>query len=102
MSRKETSMNREATVEALQTQKSVMDRLNRVEGQIRGIKSMIEKGTYCYDVINQIEASRSALSSISMVLMESHLRHCIAHQLKNGDEEAIEEVLKSFKKLMKK
>ncbi|GAB6086025.1 metal-sensitive transcriptional regulator [Alkaliphilus crotonatoxidans] len=101
MGHKQDHSVKRSSEESLKVQKSLMDRLNRVEGQIRGIKNMIEKGTYCYDVINQIEASRSALGSISMVLMESHLRNCIVHQLKNGEEEAIEEVLKTFKKLMK-
>ncbi len=101
MNQNHSMSTKKSSEESLKAQKSMMDRLSRVEGQIRGIKNMIEKGTYCYDVINQIEASRSALSSISMVLMESHLRNCIVNQLKNGEEEAIEEVLKTFKKLMK-
>ncbi|MBM7614702.1 metal-sensing transcriptional repressor [Alkaliphilus hydrothermalis] len=87
--------------ESLKIQKSITDRLSRVEGQVRGIKNMIEKGTYCNDVINQIEASRSALSSIALILMEGHLKNCISEQIKNGDESAIEEVLKTVKKLMK-
>lgn len=93
--------SKKSSKESLKTQKAMMDRLSRVEGQIRGIKNLIEKDTYCYDVINQIEAARSALGSISMILMESHLRHCIVNQLKNGDEEAIDEILKSFKRMMK-
>ncbi|ABR46287.1 protein of unknown function DUF156 [Alkaliphilus metalliredigens QYMF] len=83
------------------TQKSIISRLNRIEGQIRGIKSMIEKGTYCDDVINQIEASRSALSSIEILLLESHFKHCVVEQIKSGDEGVVEEILKTIKKLTK-
>ncbi|WP_192930126.1 metal-sensitive transcriptional regulator [Alkaliphilus pronyensis] len=89
------------TEESLKIQKSIIDRLNRIEGQIRGIKNMIERGTYCDDVINQIEASRSALSSIELILLEGHIKNCIKQQLKNGDEEVVDEVLKTIKKLIK-
>lgn len=89
------------TEKSLKVQKSVIDRLNRVEGQIRGIKNMIEKGTYCDDVINQIEASRSALSAIELILLESHFRNCIVRQLENGEYEVIDEVLKTINKLIK-
>lgn len=94
-------MDKKPTLESAKTQKSIIDRLNRVEGQIRGIKNMIEKGTYCDDVINQIEASRSALGAIELILMESHFKHCITEQIQAGDEEAINEMLKMVKKLMK-
>ncbi|WP_026478092.1 metal-sensitive transcriptional regulator [Alkaliphilus transvaalensis] len=90
-----------ASEESIKIQKSIIDRLSRVEGQVRGIKNMIENGSYCNDVINQIEASRSALSSIALILMEGHLKNCIADQIKKGDESAIEEVMKTVKKLMK-
>jgi len=86
---------------SVKTQKSVIDRLNRIEGQIRGIKNMIEKNTYCDDVINQIEASRSALHSVQIILLESHIKNCIVDQLQHGDTDVIEEVLKTIKKLTK-
>ncbi|AKL93559.1 hypothetical protein CACET_c00410 [Clostridium aceticum] len=88
------------TEQSLKIQKSLLDRLNRVEGQIRGIKKMIEKGTYCDDVINQIEASRSALSAIELILLEGHFKHCVVEQLKNGEDEVVEEILKTIKKLI--
>ena len=56
------------TEASIKTQKSVIDRLSRIEGQIRGIKNMIEKETYCDDIINQIEASRAALHSVQIIL----------------------------------
>ncbi len=89
------------TEKSLKAQKSVLDRLNRIEGQIRGIRSMIEKNTYCDDVINQIEASRSALHSVQIILLESHIKNCVVDQINHGDTDVIEEVLKTIKKLTK-
>lgn len=86
---------------SMKNQKSVLDRLNRIEGQIRGIKSMIEKNTYCDDVINQIEASRSALHSVQIILLESHVKNCVVNQIQHGDTNVIEEILKTIKKLTK-
>lgn len=89
------------TESSMKAQKSVLDRLNRIEGQIRGIKNMIEKNTYCDDVINQIEASRSALHSVQIILLESHIKNCVVDQLQHGDTDVVEEVLKTIKKLTK-
>lgn len=86
---------------SIDVQKSMLTRLNRVEGQIRGIKKMIENETYCDDVINQIEASRAALKSIEMVLLESHIHNCVVDQIKAGDNEVISEVLSTFKRMVK-
>ncbi|TCQ01766.1 metal-sensitive transcriptional regulator [Serpentinicella alkaliphila] len=94
-------MEKKPTEESLKVQKSIIDRLNRVEGQIRGIKNMVEKGTYCDDVINQIEASRSALGAIELILMESHFKNCVKEQIQSGNDEAMEDLLKIVKKLMK-
>lgn len=89
------------TPSSAKSQKSVLDRLNRVEGQIRGIKKMIESGAYCDDVINQIEASRSALHSVQIILLESHIKNCVVDQLQHGDTDVMEEILKTIKKLTK-
>ncbi len=86
---------------SIDVQKSMMTRLNRVEGQIRGIKKMIENETYCDEIINQIEASRAALKSIEMVLLESHIQNCVVDQIKAGDNEVISEVLSTFKRMVK-
>ncbi len=89
------------TQSSVVVQKSLIDRVNRVEGQIRGIRKMIESETYCDDIINQIEASRSALKAIEMILLQSHIRNCVVDQIKEGDTEVIEEVLKTFNKMVK-
>ena len=89
------------TEASIKTQKSIVDRLNRIEGQIRGIKSMIEKETYCDDIINQIEASRSALHSVQIILLESHIKNCVVDQIQHGATDVIEEILKTIKRLTK-
>jgi CsoR family transcriptional regulator, copper-sensing transcriptional repressor len=89
------------TEPSVAAQKSVLDRVNRIEGQLRGIRKMIESETYCDDIINQIEAVRSALASVEVVLLESHIRNCVVDQIKDGDTDVVEEVLKTVKKMMK-
>jgi len=80
---------------------NLLVRLNRIEGQIRGIKSMIEKDTYCDDVLNQIAAVQSALNSVSRLLLEGHMRSCVVERLQAGEHEVIDELLTTVNKLMK-
>ncbi|WP_051405122.1 MULTISPECIES: metal-sensitive transcriptional regulator [Bacillaceae] len=82
--------------------KNLSTRLNRIEGQIRGIKGLIEKDTYCDDVITQIAATQSALNSVAKILLEGHLKNCVVDRLNEGDTEVIDEVLVTIHKLMKK
>jgi CsoR family transcriptional regulator, copper-sensing transcriptional repressor len=82
--------------------KNLVIRLNKIEGQIRGIRGLIEKDTYCDDVIAQISATQAALNSVAKMLLEGHLKNCIAQRIQEGDLEAIDEVLATIHKLMKK
>lgn len=75
-------------------------RLKRIEGQVKGIEGMIEKGTYCDDVLTQIAAVQSALSSVTKLLLESHMKTCIAERLRNGDDEAIQELIKTIGRVL--
>ncbi|MBE0451420.1 MAG: metal-sensing transcriptional repressor [Clostridia bacterium] len=79
------------TANAIKSQKSVLDR----------IKKMIENDTYSDDVINQIEASRSALHSVQIILLESHIKNCVVDQIQSGDTDVIDEILKTINKLTK-
>jgi CsoR family transcriptional regulator, copper-sensing transcriptional repressor len=81
---------------------NLVTRLNRIEGQIRGIKGLIEKDTYCDDVITQISATQSALNSVAKILLEGHLKGCVVDRLQDGDVEVLDEVLVTIQKLMKK
>jgi CsoR family transcriptional regulator, copper-sensing transcriptional repressor len=77
-------------------------RLNRIEGQIRGIKGMIDKDVYCDDVITQLSATQSALNSVAKILLEGHLKGCVVDRLSEGDEEVLDELVVTIQKLMKK
>jgi CsoR family transcriptional regulator, copper-sensing transcriptional repressor len=81
---------------------NLVTRLNRIEGQIRGIKGLIEKDTYCDDVITQISATQSALNSVAKLLLEGHMKSCVLERIQEGDLEVLDEVLVTIQKLMKK
>jgi len=76
-------------------------RLNRIEGQIRGIKGMIEKDVYCDDILNQIAAVQSALNSVGKMLLEGHMKSCVIERIQQGDHDVIEELMKTMNKLLK-
>src|SRR5690242_8991614 len=80
---------------------NLVSRLNRIEGQIRGVKAMIEKDTYCDDVLNQIAAVQSALNSVGKLLLEGHLKSCVIERIQAGESEVIDELLVTVNKLMK-
>ena len=82
--------------------KDLTTRLNRIEGQIRGIKGMIDKDVYCDDVITQISATQSALNSVAKILLEGHLKGCVVDRLSEGDHEVLDELVVTIQKLMKK
>ncbi len=84
-----------------QTKNNLTTRLNRIEGQIRGIKGLIEKDTYCDDVLNQIAAIQAALNGVGKLLLENHMRSCVVERIESGDHAVIDELLVTVKKLMK-
>ncbi len=76
----------------------IVRRLKIIEGQVRGLQDMVQKGTYCIDVITQTSAIKQALSGIEDVMMENHLGTCVLHQLRDGKPDKVrEEVLKVYK-----
>ena len=80
--------------------KNLTTRLNRIEGQVKGIKSMIDRGVYCDDILTQIAAVQSAMSSVAKILLESHMRACVAQRLQNGDDTVIDELIKTVGRLL--
>lgn len=83
------------------TKSNLITRLNRVEGQIRGVKGMIEKDIYCDDILNQIAAIQSALNSVGRLLLEGHLKSCVIERIQAGETEVMDELLVTVNKLMK-
>lgn len=82
--------------------KDMMNRLSRIEGQVRGIKKMVESDVYCPDILIQVSAVNAALNSFNKVLLAEHLRSCVVDDIKEGkEEEAIDELVLVLQKLMK-
>lgn len=81
--------------------KDLIHRLNRIEGQIRGIKGMVEKDCYCTDVLVQVAAVNAALNSFNKVLLANHIRTCVAKDIRDGKEETIDELVAILQKLMR-
>ena len=81
--------------------KKLINRLNRIEGQVRGIRGMIEKDAYCADVLVQSAAVNAAINSFNKDLLSRHIHSCVVRVIKNGDEEVIDELMKLITKLMK-
>lgn len=81
--------------------KDLLNRLNRIEGQVRGIKSMVEKDAYCTDILIQVAAVNAALNSFNKVLLSNHIKTCVTQDIKAGKEDSMEELLAILPKLMK-
>ncbi len=81
---------------------NLIHRLNRIEGQVRGIKGMVDKDVYCDDIITQLSATQSALNSVAKVLLQGHLKGCVVDRLAEGDEEVLDELIVTIQKLLKK
>ena len=76
-------------------------RLNRIEGQVRGVKKMIENDAYCNDVLNQILSIKSALDSVNTLILESHINNCLVEKIKNDDKEVLNELMSTISKVIK-
>lgn len=81
--------------------KKLMNRLNRIEGQIRGIKGMVERNAYCTDILIQVSAINAALNAFNKELLANHIRTCVAEDIRAGKNETIEELVTTMQKLMK-
>lgn len=81
-------------------QAALIRRLNRIEGQIRGIRGMVEKEAYCTDILQQVSAAQSALNAFSRELLGSHIRSCVVQDIQAGNLEVVDELLSTIQKLM--
>ena len=81
--------------------KKLIHRLNRIEGQIRGIRSMVENGAYCPDILIQSAAVNAAVNAFNKELLASHIRTCVAQDIRDGKDEVIDELVATLQKLMK-
>lgn len=90
-----------STVRGAEEQKKLIHRLNRIEGQIRGIRKMIERDAYCTDVLVQSAAVNAAINAFNRDLIASHIKGCVVRDIKEGKEEVIDELVVTLQKLMK-
>ncbi|MCD8188450.1 MAG: metal-sensing transcriptional repressor [Ruminococcus sp.] len=81
--------------------KKLINRLNRIEGQIRGIRGMVEKNAYCTDILVQVAAANAALNAFNKELLANHIRTCVAEDIRNGRDEVIDDLVCTLQKLMK-
>ena len=80
---------------------ALIRRLNRIEGQVRGVKGMVEKEAYCTDILTQVSAIQSALNAFSRELLANHIRTCVVDGIRAGDEDVVNELVRTVEKLMK-
>lgn len=81
--------------------RKLIHRLNRIEGQVRGIRAMVENGAYCPDILVQSAAVSAAMNAFNRELLANHIRTCVTEDIRGGQDEAVDELLDTMKKLMK-
>jgi DNA-binding FrmR family transcriptional regulator len=81
--------------------KALLNRLSRIEGQVRGIRKMVETDCYCTDILTQVSAVQAALNAFNRELLSSHIRTCVAEDIRSGKDETIDELVQTLQKLMK-
>ncbi|NCC50549.1 MAG: transcriptional regulator [Spartobacteria bacterium] len=79
-----------------------LNRLARIEGQVRGLQRMIAEGEYCIDILTQIQATRSALKAVGNRILEKHIQHCLAHAVTSGTEKEVTEKIEEIMTLLRK
>ena len=79
----------------------LIHRLNRIEGQIRGIRGMVERNAYCTDILTQVAAASAALNGFTKMLLANHIKTCVAQDIRDGKDETIDELVSTLQRLMK-
>lgn len=92
--------NEKTTLREEELTKALISRLSRIEGQVRGIKGMIERDSYCDDVLNQITAARAALNAVGVLVLENHMRQCFVEKIRKGENEIIDELMTTIGKIL--
>lgn len=82
-------------------QKDLLSRLNKIEGQVRGIKNMVEGDRYCVDILTQVSAIQAALNSFNKLLLSNHIRSCVVEDIRAGNTDVVDELCNTIQKLMK-
>ena len=100
----ETDLNRESEclcrTKHRDENRNLMNRLKRIEGQVRGIQKMVEEERYCIDIMTQVSAVQSALNSFNKVLLTNHIHTCVVHDIQAGQEDAVEELCTTIQRML--
>ena len=89
------------TLRAQEEKKKLLNRLRRIEGQVRGVRGMVEKEAYCTDILTQVSAIQSALNAFSRELLSNHIHTCVVADIQNGHLEVVDDLLATIRRLMK-
>ena len=89
------------TIRNEEEKRKLLNRLSRIEGQIRGIKNMLESDSYCNDILIQSAAVNAAVNAFNRELISAHIKGCVTRDIKNGNEEVVDELVTTLQKLMK-
>lgn len=81
--------------------RNLLNRLSRIEGQVRGVKNMVEEERYCVEILTQVSAIQSALNSFNKELLSNHIKTCVVEDIRGGDEQVVDELCETIKKLMR-
>ena len=79
----------------------VLQRLRRIEGQVRGLTRQVEEDTYCIDVLTQVSATTRALQGVALLLLDDHVRHCVAEDVRDGSDEKVDEAMDAIARLVR-
>lgn len=88
-------------VRSEEEKRALINRLNRIEGQIRGLRAMVEKDAYCPDILTQASAASAALNGFAKTLLSEHIRTCVREEVRQGNDETLDELLNTLQKWMK-
>lgn len=97
----EQESSNKTTVRTVDNKRKMINRLRRIQGQVRGLEAMIEKDAYCNDILQQSAAVNAAINAFNRELIANHMRSCVARDIKEGKEEVIDELVATLQKLMK-
>lgn len=95
------SDNDKKTIRSEENKRKLLNRLSRIEGQIKGLKNMVESDAYCTDILLQSSAASAALNAFSKELLSNHIKTCVKDDIKNGNEEVIDDLLNTLERMVK-
>lgn len=97
----EVDQDKKVTIRSEDNKRKMINRLHRIEGQIRGLEAMVEKDAYCNDILQQSAAVNAAINAFNRELIANHMKSCVARDIREGNDEVVDELVATLQKLMK-